>query len=87
MSAKTKQITMRKPSGFCYSITASIVETPKGNIRTISIIDNEVQMADKPLPPPYDTMTIVCNDMDLDTNKKQLKELCEFLLKDLKTKK
>jgi hypothetical protein len=45
MSVKVKNITMSKSSGFCYSLTASIVSTPKGKIRTIEIVDNEVEMA------------------------------------------
>ena len=84
MSVKSKTITMRKSSGFQISIDASVVDTPKGKIRTIVVKDHEVLMADKPLEPPYDQITIICNDMDLDTNKEQLKELCEFLLGELK---
>lgn len=84
MSVRTKRITMRKPSGFNYSLSFCVVDTPKGKIRTLTITDHEVQMGDKPLSPPYDSMGIICNDMDLDTNKKELKRLCKFILKELK---
>jgi len=79
---KTKTVLMRKSSGFNYSITASIIDTAKGKIRTIEIIDHEVMMADLE---PSDKMVMICNDMDLDTNKEQLKEFCKFMLKELKS--
>lgn len=44
---RTKSITMRKSSGFQYSITASIIDSPKGAVRTIEFKDHEVMMADK----------------------------------------
>jgi len=78
---RTNTISVRKSSGFNYSITTSIVDTPKGKIRTIEIKDHEVLMTDLE---PSDTMTLICNDMDFDTNKEQLKEFCEFLLEELK---
>jgi len=74
---KTKSITIRKPSGFQYSITASILDTPKGDIRTIELIDHEVRMTDKE---PTDSWVMTFNENSLDTNTKQLKELCEFIL-------
>lgn len=73
---------MRKSSGFNYSLIATIVDTPKGKVRSIQIVDHEVLMND--LPSIHNQMTLVCNDVDLDTNKSQLKELCEFLLEGLK---
>jgi hypothetical protein len=44
---RTKSITMRKSSGFQHSMTVSVVDTPKGAIRTIELKDHEVMMADK----------------------------------------
>lgn len=41
---RTKTITIRKSSGFQYSLTASVVDTPKGALRTIEIRDHEVMM-------------------------------------------
>ena len=81
---KHKQIAMRKPSGFHYTIDFSVLNTPEGKMRNLVITDNEVLMNDKPLDMPGNQMTILCNDMDLDTNKKQLRELCRFILKELK---
>jgi len=72
---------MRKSSGFQISLNACIVNTPKGKIRTITIKDHEIGMADKE---PQDTIAIVCNDNALDSNKEQLREFCEFVLKELK---
>lgn len=77
---RTNKILVRKSSGFNYSITTSIVDTPNGKVRTIEIIDHEVMMADLE---PSDSMILSCNDMSLDTNKEQLKEFCEFLLEEL----
>ena len=84
MSVKSKEVVMRKSSGFCYTLSAVVVDTPKGKLRTISIRDQEVQMADKPLPPPYDEMGFIVNDGDFNSNKQQLKEFCTFVLNSLK---
>ncbi len=81
---RTKSVTMRKPSGFQYSISAGVVDTPKGAIRTIWIKDHEVMMADGPL---MDTFVLTFNENALDTNTEQLKEFCEFVLEEInKTK-
>jgi hypothetical protein len=77
---RTKQITMRKYSGFQYSLNVSVVDTPKGAVRTIEIIDHEVMMADKE---PSDTWTMTFNENELDTNTQQLKEFCEFVLNEI----
>jgi hypothetical protein len=66
---QVKTITMRKASGFNYSLTASIVETPAGKIRTIEIKDHEILMADQE---PSDTMIIIYNEKDIDTIKRVL---------------
>lgn len=80
---RAKSITMRRPSGFQYSITASIVDTPKGAIRTIELIDHEVMMVDKEAS---DTWIMSFNENSLDTNTEQLKEFCEFVLDEINTK-
>jgi len=53
---RVKTITMRKSSGFQYSITASFIDTPKGTIRTLELKDHEVMMADKE---PSDTWIMI----------------------------
>lgn len=77
---RVKNITMRQSSGFQYSLTASVVDTPKGSIRTIEIKDHAVLMADKPMS---DTFTLTFNENSLDTNTQQLKEFCEFVLSEI----
>jgi hypothetical protein len=81
---RTKSITIRKSSGFNYSITASIVDTPKGAIRTIELKDHEVMMADGVLS---DTWIMTFNENSFDTNTEQLKELCKFIIKEIKSSK
>lgn len=77
---KVNRITMRKSSGFQFSITTSIVDTPKGAIRTIEIKDHEVMMGDLE---PTDTMCLIFNENAPDTNTQQLKSFCKFVLKDI----
>jgi len=77
---RTKSITMRKSSGFQYSITVSVVDTPNGAIRTVELKDHEVMMADKE---PTDTWIMTFNENSFDTNTKQLKEFCEFVLNEI----
>ncbi len=79
---KTKSILLQKSSGFNYSITVSIIDTPKGKIRTLNIIDHEVSMADLE---PCSEMLITFNSKSIDNNynEDQLKELCQFILKEL----
>ena len=81
---RTKSITIRKSSGFQYSITASIVDTPKGAIRTLELIDHEVMMANSE---PSSTWVMTFNENSFDTNTEQLKELCKFILKETKNSK
>lgn len=71
---------MRKSSGFQHSITVLVVDTPKGAIRTIKLIDHEVMMADKE---PSDTLIMTFNENALDANTEQLKEFCEFVLNEI----
>jgi len=80
---RTKKITMKRPSGFQYSLNVSIVDTPKGAIRTIEMIDHEVMMADKE---PKDTWIMTFNENALDTNTEQIKEFCEFILNEINKK-
>lgn len=77
---RTKHITIRKASGFQFSLTASIIDTPNGKIRTLEIIDHEVAMTDLL---PSNAFILTFNDMDLNTNKSQIKELCEFMIEEL----
>lgn len=77
---RTKSITIRKPSGFQYSLTVSIVDTPRGAVRTIELKDHEVMMADQE---PTDTWIMTFNENSLDTNTEQLKEFCEFILDEI----
>jgi hypothetical protein len=81
---RTKSITMRKSSGFQHSITVSVVDTPKGSIRTIELKDHEVMMVDKE---PTDTWIMTFNENALDTNTEQLKEFCEFVLNEINNSK
>ena len=74
---------IRKYSGFSFLVTYSTIKTPKGKMRTLSITNQEVRMADLE---PTDTMILSFDDMGLSNNKKQLKELCEYIMKDLKEK-
>ena len=79
---KTKSILIQKSSGFNYSLTVSIIDTPKGKIRTLNIIDHEVSMTDLE---PCSEMLITFNSKSIDNNynEDQLKELCQFILKGL----
>lgn len=77
---RSKSITIRKSSGFQYSINVSVVDTPKGAIRTIELIDHEVMMADKQ---PNDCWIMTFNENSYDTNTEQLKEFCEFILDEI----
>ncbi len=81
---RTKSITMRKSSGFQHSITVSVVDTPKGAVRTIEIKDHEVMMTDKE---PTDTWVMGFNENSFDTNVEQLKEFCEFVLNEINNSK
>lgn len=81
---RTKSITMRKSSGFQHSITVSVVDAPKGAVRTIEIKDHEVMMTDKE---PTDTWIMSFNENSLDTNVEQLKEFCEFVLNEINNSK
>jgi len=81
---RVKTITMRQSSGFQYSFTTSVLDTPKGAIRTIEIKDHAAMMNDKPLS---DTFTMSFNEGALDTNTEQLKEFCEFVLSEIKRSK
>ena len=82
MSVKTNHITIRKSSGFNFSITTSIVNTKQGAIRSIEIIDHEIQM--KGLQDlALDRMLLTFNENKLDTNTKQIKQFCKFVLKDI----
>lgn len=77
---RTKTITIRKSSGFQYSLTASVVDTPKGAVRTIEIRDHEVMMGDIE---PSDSLIMSFNENALDTNVEQLKEFCVFILNEI----
>lgn len=77
---RTKSITMRKASGFQYSLTASVIDTPNGAIRTLEVSDCEVRMTDIE---PSDTLILTFNENSFDTNAEQLKELCEFILSEI----
>lgn len=77
---RTKRITMRQSSGLQYSLTASVVDTPNGNVRTLQVVDHAVMMIDKK---PSDTFTMSFNENALDTNVAQLRVLCEFILDEL----
>lgn len=77
---RVKRVTMRRPSGFQYSMTVSVVDTPKGAIRTIEMVDHSVMMADTE---PSDTWIMTFNENALDTNTQQLKEFCEFILNEI----
>lgn len=71
---------MRKYSGFQYTLTASVVDTPKGAVRSLEITDFEVRMNDTEI---IDSMCMTFNESALDTNTQQLKELCEFILEEI----
>lgn len=77
---RTKTITIRKSSGFQYSLTASVVDTPKGAVRTIEIRDHEVMMGDIE---PSDSLVMSFNENALDTNVEQLREFCVFILNEI----
>ena len=77
---RTKTITIRKSSGFQYSLTASVVDTPKGAVRTIEIRDHEVMMRDIE---PSDSLVMSFNENALDTNVEQLREFCVFILNEI----
>lgn len=76
---RTKSITIRRPSGFQYSMTVSCLDTPKGAMRTIELVD-EARMTDRE---PSDTWIMTFNENGLDTNTQQLKEFCEFILAEI----
>lgn len=77
---RTKTITIRKSNGFQYSLTASVVDTPKGAVRTIEIRDHEVMMGDIE---PSDSLIMSFNENALDTNVEQLREFCVFILNEI----
>ena len=81
---RTKTITIKKPNGFQYSLTASVVDTPKGAVRTIEIRDHEVMMGDIE---PSDSWIMSFNENALDTNVEQLREFCIFILNEIDNKK
>lgn len=74
-------------SPFSYKLSFCVVDTPKGKIRTLTIIDQEVVMTDKE---PHNEMTMCINDKsikgfnDFGRNKDELKKFCKFVLKELK---
>lgn len=80
---RTKTITIRKSSGFQYSLTASVVDTPKGAVRTIEIRDHEVMMGDIE---PSDSLVMSFNENALDSNVEQLREFCVFILNEINNK-
>lgn len=80
---RTKTITIRKSSGFQYSLTASVVDTPKGAFRTIEIRDHEVMMGDIE---PSDSLVMTFNENALDSNVEQLREFCVFILNEINNK-
>lgn len=80
---RTKTITIRKSSGFQYSLTASVVDTPKGAVRTIEIRDHEVMMGDIEAS---DSLIMSFNENALDSNVEQLREFCVFILNEINNK-
>ena len=75
---------MRKSSGFQFSLTASVLDTPKGAVRTIEIRDHEIMMGDTE---PSDSWIMSFNENALDTNVEQLSEFCMFILNEIKQSK
>ena len=81
---RTNHVLIHKSSGFNYSINTSIVDTKRGAIRTIEIIDHEVDMTDIE---PSSRFVLTFNENWPDTNTEQLKEFCTFVLKEIKQQK
>ena len=75
---------MRKSSGFQFSLTASVLDTPKGAVRTIEIRDHEIMMGDIE---PSDSWIMSFNENALNTNVEQLSEFCKFILNEIKQSK
>jgi hypothetical protein len=82
----SKKFSFNKPSGFCVSVTISIVDTPKGKMRSFEIKDHEPFMTDGVTS---DTIVLLANDFDtvlgtplMNTfsNDNTLKEMIEFLV-------
>lgn len=82
----SKTFSFNKPSGFVISVSISIVDTPKGKMRSFEIKDHEPFMTDGVTS---DTMMIIANDFDTVVgtsltntfpNDNILKEMLEFLI-------